>query len=180
MWSTPAAWGGLSREDATALAAQTLRAAQEALEANNLGHIRLCLETMGKINQLGTLEEVLTLCRADEQSLPCIDFGHLNARTHGSLQSSADFAAVFDKIQAVLGAERMRAMHIHFSKIEYSAGGEVRHLTFEDHTFGPDPCLLMAELAKREMMCTVICESAGTQTADALAMQRAYSAMAGG
>ena len=41
-------------------------------------HIALCPETMGKINQLGSLEEVMTLCRVDERILPTIDFGHLN------------------------------------------------------------------------------------------------------
>lgn len=173
----PGGLGGLSREKATALAGETLRRAVDTLEANGLGHVHICLETMGKINQLGTLEEVLELCMLDERMLPCVDFGHLNARTHGSLQTRADFAAVLDAIRDRLGEGRMRAMHIHFSKIEFSAGGEVRHLTFEDQQFGPDYRLLMEELAQREMACTVICESAGTQTADSLEMQRYYQSV---
>lgn len=173
----PGGLGGLSREKATALAGETLRRAVEKLEENGLEHVHICLETMGKINQLGTLEEVLELCRLDERMLPCVDFGHLNARTHGSLQTRADFAAVLDAIRDRLGEGRMRAMHIHFSKIEFSAGGEVRHLTFEDQQFGPDYRLLMEELAQREMACTVICESAGTQTADSLEMRRYYQSV---
>lgn len=170
----PGGLGGLSREGATALAAQTLCRSLEALDANGLGHVHICLETMGKINQLGTLEEVLELCLLDARMLPCVDFGHLNARTHGSLRSRADFAAVLDHVQDRLGEARMRAMHVHFSKIEFSAGGEVRHLTFEDRQFGPDYRPFLEEVAQREMECVVICESAGTQTADALEMQRYY------
>ena len=70
-------------------------------------------------------------------------------------------------------------MHIHFSKIEYTKGGESKHLTFEDAEFGPDPQPLMEQLAARHMTPTVICESAGTQTDDALTMKRMYRAAAG-
>ncbi len=41
---------------------------------------------MGKIGQLGTLDEVLALCGVDERITPCIDFGHLNARTLGGIR----------------------------------------------------------------------------------------------
>ena len=77
-----------------------------------------------------------------------------------------------------LGEERLRRMHIHFSKIEYSAGGEKRHLTFGDTVYGPEPAPLMTLLAERGMTPTVICESAGTQTADAAQMQSLYRAAA--
>lgn len=172
----PGGLGGRTREEATALATDTLIRAQKALDEEDLGHIRICPEVMGKINQLGTLDEVLAFCRADERFLPCVDFGHLNSRTFGETNSKAAFAAVLDRIGDQLGSERQREFHIHFSKIEYTAGGEKKHLTFEDTQFGPDPAPLMALLASRGLCPTVICESAGTQTADAAAMQRLYMA----
>ena len=170
----PGGLGGRSREEATALATDTLLRAQKALDEEHLGHIHICPEVMGKINQLGTLDEVLTFCRAEERFLPCVDFGHLNSRTFGETNSETAFAAVLDRIGDVLGEERQRAFHIHFSKIEYTIGGEKKHLTFEDTQFGPDPAPLMALLAQRGLCPTVICESAGTQTADAAEMKRLY------
>ena len=65
-------------------------------------------------------------------------------------------------------------MHIHFSKIEYSKGGEVKHLTFEDSLYGPDFSPLGRLMAKRGYAPRVICESAGTQDTDALEMKDIY------
>lgn len=172
----PGGLGGRSREEATALATETLLKAQAALDAEGLSHVHICPEVMGKINQLGTLEEVLTFCKAEERFLPCVDFGHLNSRTLGATNSLEAYAAVVDAIGEALGEERKRSFHIHFSKIEYTGGGEKKHLTFEDDVFGPNPKPLMELLAQRGLCPTVICESAGTQTVDAAAMSRFYHA----
>ena len=129
---------------------------------------------MGKINQLGTLEEVLALCRLDEQLIPCIDFGHLNARTLGGLRTFEDFKKIFDDIENALGIERLRSYHAHFSKIEYSDGGEKRHLTFADTVFGPDFEPVIELTLKKNCSPTIICESDGTQAEDAKTMKNAY------
>lgn len=172
----PGGLGGRSREEATAIATDTLLRAQAALDDVGLSQVHICPEVMGKINQLGDLDEVLTFCRAEERFIPCVDFGHLNSRTQGALCDEAAFDAVIDRIGDALGEKRQRSFHIHFSKIEYTGGGEKKHLTFEDEVFGPRPELLMAVLARRGLTPTVICESAGTQTADSAAMQRLYFA----
>ena len=175
----PGGLGGRSREEATALATETLFRAQALLDAEGLSHVHICPEGMGKVNQLGTLEEVLTFCKAEERFLPCVDFGHLNSRTFGATNSYEAFLAVTDAIGNELGEERRKNFHIHFSKIEYTGGGEKKHLTFEDELFGPDPTPLMELLAKERLTPTVICESAGTQTADALTMSRLYDGFLG-
>ncbi|MBQ9860887.1 MAG: TIM barrel protein [Clostridia bacterium] len=170
----PGGLGGLSRADATALASQTLRRAQQALDEEGLCAVRICPETMGKINQLGDLDEVLEFCKVDERFLPCIDFGHLNSRTQGELNSREAFAAVLDRLHNDLGAERAAMFHAHFSKIEYTKGGEKRHLTFEDTVFGPDPAPLMQLIRERGLTPTFICESDGTQAEDARTLMRLY------
>ncbi len=170
--------GGLNKQTrakALEVAIDTIRKAQKFLDEQGLSHIIMCPETMGKILQLGDLDEVIALCKVDDRMLPCVDFGHMNARTLGSLDSKEAFAALLDKLEDQLGKERIRRMHVHFSQIEYSAGGEVRHLIFSDNKgFGPDYQPLMELFAERGMEPTVICESAGTQSQDALTMQRAY------
>lgn len=166
----------ISREEALGLAKETLLRAREALKAERLDHIVLCPETMGKINQLGTLDEVLELCLVDDTFLPTVDFGHLNARTQGGVSSKEDYRNVLDRISQVLGEDRMRRMHVHFSKIEYTAGGEKKHLTFADQVYGPDFEPLADLLVQKNSQAHIICESDGTMDVDALSMKTAYHA----
>lgn len=170
--------GKQSREAALEKALDTLCRAQTALDEAGFSDITLCPETMGKIGQLGTLDEVLELCKVDERITPCIDFGHLNARTLGGIASKADYAAILDKVEAALGGARAKRFHVHFSRIEYSAGGEKRHWTFAETQFGPEPQPLMELLAERDLEPVIICESAGTQAEDACTMQRLYGEVA--
>lgn len=137
--------------------------------------ITLCPETMGKHNQLGDLEEVLEICSQEERLIPCIDFGHLYARSLGKLEGRKAVAQMMERIEEVLGTQRAKSSHVHFSQIEFSEkGGEVRHLTFHQESFGPDPVPLCQEIALRGWSPVVICESAGTQDLDALAMKNYY------
>lgn len=169
--------GKLSREQALELAKDTMKKAISCLNENGLSNVHICPETMGKINQLGDLYEVIELCKLDENLIPCIDFGHLNARTLGSLKSKEDFKAVFDYIENELGIDRLRMYHSHFSKIEYTVGGEKRHLTFGDTVFGPDFEPVIDLTVQKNCTPTIICESAGTQAEDALAMKKYYESL---
>ena len=164
----------LTREAALAKAVDTMGLIMKALDENDLGDITVCPETMGKVNQLGTLDEVLALCKVDERIIPCIDFGHLNARDMGIIKTMADYEAIINKMENEIGADRTKVFHSHFSKIEYTTGGEKRHLTFEDTTFGPDFEPLMEIIARKNLAPTIICESDGTQGIDALAMKNYF------
>ena len=170
----PGGLGGRTRAEATALAVETLTRAQRLLDEEGFSAVHICPETMGKINQLGDLDEVLTFCGVDERFLPCVDFGHLNCRVQGALNTPEALVAVLDAVENRLGRERMRRMHIHFSRIEYTAGGEKRHLTFDDTVFGPEPAHLIEALARRAAAPVVICESSGTQARDAATLHRLW------
>ncbi len=169
--------GQQTREEALEKAADTLTRARTMLDEEGFEDIYMCPETMGKINQLGTLEEVLALCRLDEKHIPCVDFGHLNARTHGAIKTKEDYAAMLDTIEQKIGAARAKTIHVHFSKIEYSEGGEKRHLTLEDTEFGPDYKPLLELFHERRYTPTIICESAGTQAEDAKIMMTYYNSL---
>ena len=162
----------ISREEAMALASDTL---EKNLEVNGGTPIRMGLETMGKLNQLGTLEEVIELCKKHPTYHPVVDFGHLNARNIGGYFTDCDsYRRVFDMIGSSLGDEYAYNLHCHFSKIEYTSAGEKKHLTFEDTAFGPEFDGL-AEAIVREGVCPrIICESAGTMAEDALAMKNMW------
>lgn len=165
----------ISRDEAMRLASDTLVRAASSLDTYG---IKIGLETMGKINQLGTLDEVLELCRIDSCFVPVVDFGHLNARDLGGVfKTSDDYLRVFDKIASRMDNYVAENLHCHFSKIEYTSSGEKKHLTFEDKIYGPAYEPFMEAIVKGKLAPTVICESAGTQSMDALTMKTLYESM---
>lgn len=161
----------ISREEAMALARDTLERTADMVGETS---IRLGLETMGKINQLGTLEEVIELCRVSPIFHPVVDFGHLNARERGFFTDADSYRRIFDAIGSGLGDDYARTLHCHFSKIEYTSAGEKKHLTFEDEVFGPTFEPLAEAIAKEGLAPRIICESAGTMAEDALYMKKSY------
>lgn len=164
----------MSREEALGLAKDTFKKAILAMDEEGFGDIHLCPETMGKINQLGTVDEVMDICSIDERLIPCIDFGHVYARSLGGLVETADYEYIFKAIKDKLGSDRVKCFHSHFSHIEYSAGGEKRHLTFADGMFGPEFAPVAEMCLKYSSTPTFICESRGTQAVDALEMKKTY------
>ncbi len=146
-------------------------------EAENLGvsHVHICPETMGKINQLGDLDEVIELCQLDDRLIPTIDFGHLNARTLGGLKEYSDYLEIFDKIENGLGEDRLKVFHSHFSRIEFTnPGGEKKHHTLNDIQYGPEFEPIAEIVYKKSLTPTFICESNGTMAEDALRMKQMY------
>ena len=162
----------ITRDEAMRLAADTLIKTLAQVDTRG---IKIGLETMGKKNQLGTLDEVLELCRIDSAFVPVVDFGHLNARDCGGVfKTPDDYMRVFDQIDRKLGAEIACNLHCHFSKIEWTDKGEKKHLTFADEVYGPDFEPLVEAIVKHSLSPTIISESAGTQSDDALAMKKYY------
>lgn len=167
---------GEALDTARAFFREMLRRGEDA----GFGHIALCPETMGKVGQLGDLGEVLALCGEDERLIPCVDFGHLYARSFGAAEGWEAFQTILDTIEGALGIKRARRLHVHFSKIAYTqTGGELRHLTFDDAGFGPDFAPLAALTVRRGYAPVFICESAGTQSRDALRMKELVEAERG-
>ena len=145
-----------------------------ALDEMELMNVTLCPETMGKINQLGDLDEVIALCNVDERIWPTIDFGHLHCRGLGAIKSKQDYADILDRLENGIGTERAKTMHVHFSRIEYTKGGEKMHHTFADTQYGPEFMPLAELVAERDYSPVFICESKGTMAEDAKAMKDMY------
>ena len=172
--------GGCSKRDrkeAITLANETMKRIVDVVKSENITGIAICPETMGKINQLGTLEEIIEMCKIDEMLIPTIDFGHLNARTMGGLKTEEDFENIIKYMINELGEERGKNFHSHFSKIEYTTGGEKKHLTFEDNEYGPEFEPLAKAIVKCNATPTIICESAGTMAEDAKQMKDIYNSI---
>jgi deoxyribonuclease-4 len=128
---------------------------------NNLGirNVKLGPETMGRVFQVGSLDEILTICEEVEQTQLVIDWSHLHARHQGRFRKAEDFRAVVEEVERRLGTEVARDMHCHFSKIEYTDKGERRHHVLDEARYGPDFEMLAEVIAEFNMRPVVICET---------------------
>lgn len=170
----PGAGSGGDRKETLARAKAFLKEILVEIEVEGLSDILLAPETMGKRNQLGSLEEVLELCELGGQMVPAVDFGHLHAVTGGGFSEKSPFAAALDRIEERLGREYLQNLHIHFSPVEFTGAGEKKHWTTLETRFGPDFTLLAELLVERNLTPTVICESAGRQAEDAMIFREIY------
>lgn len=170
----PGAGSGGDRREILVRAKAFLKEILAEVEEEGLSQIFLAPETMGKKNQLGSLEEVLELCELGRQLVPAVDFGHMHAVTGGGFSEKSSFAAVLDRIEERLGREYMQNLHIHFSPVEFTAAGEKKHWTTLETHFGPDFTPLAELLVERNLTPTIICESSGRQAEDAVVYKKIY------
>ena len=173
----PASQGKLSRHVAVEKTLDRLKILRDKIYALNFDDMKFCPETMGKLGQIGTIEEVVEFCKIDKCYIPTVDFGHVNAREGGSLNTTSDYQNRLEYMIEHLGYEKMKNFHVHFSKIQYSTKGEIRHLTFEDDVYGPNFEPLAIALKNLKLEPVIICESAGTQAEDARKMKEIYFAL---
>lgn len=146
------------------------------IEKDKPSNIKILPETMGKISQLGSLSEVMEICENTE-CLPCIDFGHLHARTLGSLMKKDDFRKILVEIENRLGKKVLRTLHCHFYPIEFTDKGEKTHRAVTEKNAFPkfEP---FAELIKEfKMYPVLISESKNSQDIGALHMQKIMRGM---
>lgn len=169
-----ASQGKMTREEALNLTKIRLNILAQKLRDENMLDVLICLETMGKPAQIGNYKEVIDFCKISENFIPTFDFGHINALTQGGLKTYNDYLQIFNYAINELGREKIQNVHIHFSKIEYGAKGELRHLTFEDTKYGPKFEPLAKVIKDLDLTPFIICESRGTQSEDALEMKRIY------
>ncbi len=171
----PGSMGDQTREEAFILAKNRIGEFVNMLDSQKLlDGIYLCPETMGKSKQIGTYQEILEICALNKHLLPTFDFGHINALTQGALKSKKDYIKIFTKSLETIGTQRTQNCHIHFSKIQYSNKGEVKHLTFDDNIYGPDFLPLCEALIQLDLSPHIICESSGTMAEDAKKMKEIY------
>lgn len=170
----PGAEGKQPRNEAFARTKDNFSRALEVIKQQGFDDLIVCPETMGKQAQIGTVDEVIELCNLAPNVYPCVDFGHVNSLWGGALKNADDFQRIIDRMFDLLGEEKTKNMHVHFSKIMYGAKGEIKHLTFADNIYGPQFEPLCDVIVKNGLTPHILCESAGTQMLDSLYMKNCY------
>ncbi len=123
--------------------------------------ICLCPETMGKLGQIGTTEQIIEICKevGTDKARPCIDFGHIYARNIGRIIGENLYMPVFEKIERNLGKHIVENLHIHYSKIEYTEKGEKKHHSNNSNSWGPNIDPLFEIINEQGYKPTIINES---------------------
>ena len=163
-----------TREKAFSLVLERLSILSKMLDDYGYDDFYICPETMGKHGQIGTVEEVAQMCAIDKRYMPTLDFGHINSFNGGSLKTKQDYIDVFKTLEKYIG-ERYKNVHIHFSKIMYGDKGELKHLNYEeDDVYGPDFEPLAQAIKELGVNATIILESRGEQTYDAVLLKQIF------
>ena len=170
----PGSVKGCGREEALSRAINAMGRIFDRIEEAGLSEINICPETMGKINQLGTIEEIIELCKVDKRMIPAIDFGHIHARSLGGIKSVEDVKSIFYTVMQNFGHERVKNIHCHFSRIEYTNGGEKMHRNLSETEYGPEFELVAEAIALLRFCPVIICESRKHMAEDALILKKIY------
>lgn len=123
-------------------------------------------ETMGKMSQLGSLNDVITICENTECE-PCIDFAHLYARNLGKL----DFRKTLEEIERRLGKKSLKELHCHFYPVEFGEKGEKFHRAVTEKNVFPRFIDFAPLIKEFKMAPTLISESRDSQDIGALEMK---------
>lgn len=157
-----------SRHDAYEKIKNELIQIREQMDNESI-NITLRIETMGRISQFGSLDEVLAITEV-AGVFPCIDFSHLHA-VNGKNNSREEFAGILTDIENKLGRDGLNNMHIHVSGIEYTSKGEKNHLEFEESDFKYKE--LAQAFLEFNIKGMVICESPNLEI-DALKLKKEF------
>ena len=168
----------------------------EVLDGIGRPETGLFIETAGKMGQLGSLDEILAISDQMPGVFPCVDFGHLHARTLGTLATEEAIESVFARLASRGYFDPSRRIHFHYTPNHYGHRGEIMHKKIHDRyeeeaprKTGKDAIDLPREgffhprfepiarcLRKWQVECTVISETKDSQEEGALALKAAFDA----
>jgi deoxyribonuclease-4 len=154
---------GREREAALGAVADQLRSLRERLEGKDRG-VPFGVEVMGRVRELGALDDVLWLAERLDWVRPVLDFAHMHATSDGAYTEPEIFADALAKCDAVL--EPGAPFHIHFSDIAYANRNETKHLPYGEGTLRAEP--LRDALARFERPATVVSESPDEESSQAI------------
>jgi deoxyribonuclease-4 len=154
---------GRSREDAIAAVVEQLGELRERLEGKDRA-VPFGIEVMGRVRELGSIDDVCEIAAQLDWVRPVIDFAHMHATSDGALTSVEPFAAALEQADAVI--EPRAPFHIHFSDIQFANRNETKHLPYGEGTLRAEP--LRDALAQFERPATVISESPTAESTDTI------------
>jgi deoxyribonuclease-4 len=154
---------GRSREDAIDAVVEQLGTLRERLE-NKDRAVPFGIEVMGRVRDLGSVDDVVEISRRLDWVRPVLDFAHMHATSDGAFLEPEPFRDALEKADAVLDGDT--PFHIHFSDIAFANRNETKHLPYGEGTLRADP--LRDALAAFDRPATVISESPDEESSQAI------------
>lgn len=161
-----------------------LNSIKDDLDTKN---IKIYPEIGGKINQLGSLDEIIEICKNVNYARPCIDLAHLHARELGSMTSKDKIVNVLKKIEIELGRDILEETHFHVYPVDYTDKGEKVHKAFgekkdnsqlslfeADNEYMPKAKDYVDAIKEMNLKPITICEAHNTQDIGAMLMKDLY------
>lgn len=148
-----------SREEDLQRCVKAINEVVEFMKSAGISGVSLAPETTGRVFQVGSLDETLTLCEKVELAKPTIDWSHLHAREIGKLKTIDDFRQVIDKIERRLGTSAVKELHCHYTHVEFGRARERRHHTMDETRYGPNFEPLAILIAELDLNPVIISES---------------------
>lgn len=145
---------GRQRQQAIDAVVTQLGQLRERLEGKQRA-VPFGIEVMGRVQELGSLDDIVAIAANFDWVRPVIDFAHLHATSDGGFTSVDPF------VEALTKADRVLApgvpFHIHFSDVSFANRNEKAHLPYGQGTLRAEP--LAEALARFDRPATVVSES---------------------
>ena len=154
---------GRDRKATIASVREQLAELRERLEGKDRG-VPFGVEVMGRVNDFGSLDDVIAIAGSAGWVRPVLDFAHMHATSDGAFLDTEPFAAALEAADAVL--EPKAPFHIHFSDIAFANRNETKHLPYGEGTLRADP--LRKALRRFKRPATVISESPDLKSTQAI------------
>lgn len=154
---------GRLREAALDAVVEQLGELRERLEGKDRA-VPFGVEVMGRVRDLGSLDDVLDISRRTGWVRPVLDFAHMHATSDGAFTDVEPFAAALEAVDEV--QEPGTPFHIHFSDIAFANRNETKHLPYGEGTLRAEP--LSKALAGFDRAATVISESPDEESSQAI------------
>lgn len=94
------------------------------------------IETSGRQELWGSLEEVLEVVNHVEGTVPVLNMAHLHARGHGRMRTSEDYGELFDEVRETIGTKEF---YCHFSGIEHRMGDALHYTQIKKSDLNFEP-----------------------------------------
>jgi deoxyribonuclease-4 len=156
---------GRTREDALDAVVEQLGELRARLEKKDR-LVPFGVEVMGRVRELGSLDDVCEIASRVDFVQPVLDFAHMHATSDGAYLDVESFASALEQADAVM--EPGLPFHIHFSDIQYANRNETKHLPYGEGTLRAEP--LRDALRRFERPATVISESPDAASTDAIGL----------
>jgi deoxyribonuclease-4 len=154
---------GRDRKATIASVCEQLAEFRERLEGKDRA-VPFGVEVMGRVNDFGSLDDVIAIAGRCGWVRPVLDFAHMHATSDGAFTDVEPFAAALEAADGVL--EPKAPFHIHFSDIAFANRNETKHLPYGEGTLRADP--LRKALRRFKRPATVISESPDLRSTQAI------------